>query len=236
MGLVEKNDIEQCLKSISSNCDPEIAALIREGIESDRLSSADKFVRWLLSKAISNDGSPELCAKLAALVREHLDDNAPCDLICEFMTACQNAFETLLSSLDGDDFGEPHAFERRRRLANLMAFIGHMFRQRAIRGNSIIQSVLNALLGWDQRRSRWQGQPQEYEVSSACTLLSTVGSAYVGENQGSRVYLSRLKGLETAGPWSDTTQRDIAAVIDTWEQEWSSKAPALSESTLLEST
>jgi len=48
--------------------------------------------------------------------------------------------------------------------------------QQAIRGNSIIHCLLNALLGWDREQSRWQwGRPRDHEVNSACALLSYVG-------------------------------------------------------------
>mmetsp|Transcript_32417 Transcript_32417/g.85760 ORF Transcript_32417/g.85760 Transcript_32417/m.85760 type:complete len:231 (-) Transcript_32417:89-781(-) len=214
MGSVDKKDIEQRLKSMLNDVSHDTASI------RDLIDSGEPLLSSLLSIATSNACFPEPCAELAAALRDHLDNNAPCELICELMTACQNEFETLLSSLDIDDLVEPYAIERKRRLANLMAFIGHLFRQRAIRGNSIIHSVLNVLLCWDLERSRWRGQPKDFEVSSACALLSTVRVAYVGKTPGSRVYLSRLKSLETAGPWSETTRREIAALIHTWEQEW----------------
>mmetsp|Transcript_132628 Transcript_132628/g.330812 ORF Transcript_132628/g.330812 Transcript_132628/m.330812 type:complete len:246 (+) Transcript_132628:45-782(+) len=229
MGLVESTEeIQQSLQTILNDIDRETAAAIVDAINADALPGDDRLLlinealvsspllTRMLTEALNNDRFLEPCARLAAALRERLDNGAPCEFICKLVTICQNEFDSLLSSLEVDGLDEL----RKRRLVHLMAFIGHLFCHRAIRGNSIIQQLLNVLLGWDQERSRWRGQPKDFEVSSACALLSTVRVAYVGKTPGSRVYLSRLKSLETAGPWSETTRREIAALIHTWEQEW----------------
>eukprot|EP00443_Scrippsiella_acuminata_P024300 CAMPEP_0115207436 /NCGR_PEP_ID=MMETSP0270-20121206/20715_1 /TAXON_ID=71861 /ORGANISM="Scrippsiella trochoidea, Strain CCMP3099" /LENGTH=229 /DNA_ID=CAMNT_0002621029 /DNA_START=35 /DNA_END=721 /DNA_ORIENTATION=+ len=229
MGLVESTEeIQQSLQTILNDIDRETAAAIVDAINADALPGDDRLLlinealvsspllTRMLTEALNNDRFLEPCARLAAALRERLDNGAPCEFICKLVTICQNEFDSLLSSLEVDGLDEL----RKRRLVHLMAFIGHLFCHRAIRGNSIIQQLLNVLLGWDQERSRWRGQPQEYEINGACSLLSTVGTAYVSNTEGSRVYLTRLQNIETPRFRFETTRREIAELIRTWEQEW----------------
>mmetsp|Transcript_125563 Transcript_125563/g.313756 ORF Transcript_125563/g.313756 Transcript_125563/m.313756 type:complete len:235 (-) Transcript_125563:660-1364(-) len=232
MALVGSIEIEQMLTTILNGVDQDIAAEMRAAIKSDgfplagdlsltsRTIPSSALSTRLLATAISNERLTELCAKLAGAWRERLDGNGPCQFICELVSACQKEFESLQSSLELDHLDRPQAMAKEHRLDNLMAFIGQLFLQQAIRGNSIIQCLLNGLLGWDQEQSRWQGQPQEYQVKSARKLLWTIGVYYVGKTQGSRVYLSRLRTVSTARSWSETTQRELTELINTWEQEW----------------
>mmetsp|Transcript_124646 Transcript_124646/g.311758 ORF Transcript_124646/g.311758 Transcript_124646/m.311758 type:complete len:248 (-) Transcript_124646:49-792(-) len=230
MDLSQKEQIKQRLESISNGVDPDNVVAIPDDISPDELSN------WMVSEAVRNDRLHESWAKLAAALRKRLDDDGPCAFILELMIACQNLFESLQESSEVDDVDEQQASARKRQLANLMAFIGHAFRHKAIRGNSIIQRSLNSLLGWDQDKSKWRGRPQDFEVNSACALLLTVGRAYVGTTHGSSVYLTRLRNLERAG-LSQNTQGELVALIQTWEQEWTpSRNSVLPEATVAEST
>mmetsp|Transcript_146896 Transcript_146896/g.381744 ORF Transcript_146896/g.381744 Transcript_146896/m.381744 type:complete len:260 (+) Transcript_146896:29-808(+) len=213
MDLSQKEQIKQRLESISNGVDPDNVVAIPDDISPDELSN------WMVSEAVRNDRLHESWAKLAAALRKRLDGDRPCAVILVLMTACQSLFENLRDSLEVDDLDEQQALAMKHQLANLMAFIGNLFRHQAIRGNSIIHCSLNSLLGWDQEGSRWRGRPHDFEVNSACALLLTVGRAYVGTTHGSSVYLTRLRNLERAG-LSQNTQGELVALIQTWEQEW----------------
>mmetsp|Transcript_39030 Transcript_39030/g.98121 ORF Transcript_39030/g.98121 Transcript_39030/m.98121 type:complete len:432 (+) Transcript_39030:55-1350(+) len=191
----------------------------------------------LFSKAVSDDHFPEPCAELASALRLRFDTSAPSNFICELMELCQNELERLLYELDVADMHVVQTMEVLQ-LVRLVTFMGHMYVHRAIRGNSIIQSLLNALLHWVKELSRWeQGPPKEHEVKVACALLRTVGFAYVGKTKGSSVYLSRLKMIKNTSWWLEETKLEIAALIQTWEQEWfHSRVFVLSRATLAEST